>query len=89
MDGIVVRELVRRPAHRDEVLGTAFALRLVSGALTFCIVLSAVSIMRRGEPLAIFVVGLSAAQFIFQSLNVIDLYFQSRGWAAMILLLWT
>jgi hypothetical protein len=28
--------------------------------------------------LAIFVVGLSAAQFIFQSLNVIDLYFQSR-----------
>ena len=78
MDGIVVRELVKIPEHRDEVLGTAFALRLVSGALTFCIVLAAVSIMRRGELLAIFMVGLLAAQFIFQSLNVIDLYFQSR-----------
>jgi O-antigen/teichoic acid export membrane protein len=78
MDGIVVRELVKKPEYRDEVLGTAFALRLVSGALTFCIVLAAVSIMRRGEPFVIFLVGLSAVQFIFQSLNVIDLYFQSR-----------
>jgi len=78
MDGIVVRELVKAPERRDHILGTAFVLRLVSGLLAFSIVLVAVSIMRRGDPLAVFIVSLTAAQFIFQSLNVIDLYFQSR-----------
>jgi len=78
MDAIVVRELVNAPEQRDDVLGSAFALRLMSGIITFLLVIVAVSIMRRGELLAIWVVGLAAAGFIFQSLNVIDLYFQSR-----------
>lgn len=78
MDGIVVRELVKAPDQRDEILGSAFTLRIVGGLITFFLVLIAVAIIRRGEPLAIWTVDLSAAGFIFQSLNVIDLYFQSK-----------
>src|SRR4051812_29342678 len=34
LDGIVVRELVRTPSRRDDVLGSAFALKLAGGAVT-------------------------------------------------------
>ncbi len=78
IDGIVVRELVNSPEKRDEILGSAFVLKLVGASIAFAIVLAAISIMRRGETLTLWVVGLSAAGFIFQSLNVIDLLFQSR-----------
>jgi polysaccharide transporter, PST family len=78
VDGIVVRELVSSPEKRDEILGSAFVLKLIGASTAFAIVMVAISIMRRGETLTLWVVGLSAACFIFQSLNVIDLLFQSR-----------
>jgi polysaccharide transporter, PST family len=78
MDGIIVRELVNSPEKRDEILGSAFVLKLIGASTAFAIVLAAISIMRPGETLTLWVVGLSAAGFIFQSLNVIDLLFQSR-----------
>jgi polysaccharide transporter, PST family len=78
VDGIVVRELVNSPEKRNEILGSAFVLKLIGASTAFAIVMVAISIMRRGETLTLWVVGLSAACFIFQSLNVIDLLFQSR-----------
>jgi PST family polysaccharide transporter len=78
LDGIVVRELVKFPEKRDVIVGSAFALKLIAALITFAIVIVAISIMRRGETLTIWLVALSAAGFIFQSLNVIDLLFQSR-----------
>lgn len=78
IDGIVVRELVNSPEKRDEILGSAFVLKLIGASTAFVIVLASISIMRPGETLTFWVVGLSAATFIFQSLNVIDLLFQSR-----------
>jgi PST family polysaccharide transporter len=78
LDAIVIRELVKFPEKRDVILGSAFVLRLVAALITFVIVIVAIFIMRRGETLTIWVVALSAAGFIFQSLNVIDLFFQSK-----------
>ena len=78
MDGIVVRELVGAPDKRDEILGSAFALRAFSALLSYAVVLGAIFVLRRGESLVIWVVAITSGQFIFQSLNVIDLYFQSK-----------
>jgi PST family polysaccharide transporter len=78
LDGIVVRELVKFPEKRDVILGSAFALKLMAALITFVIVIVAISIMRHGETVVIWVVAISAAGFIFQSVNVIDLFFQSR-----------
>ncbi len=78
LDGIVVRELVKNPERQNELLGSAFALKLIGGAITLSIALIAISLMRSGETLTLWLVGLSAAGFIFQSVNVIDFYFQAK-----------
>ena len=78
LDSIVVRELVRAPSLRDELLGTAFALKVAGGLV--CLVVTAVAIgyARPAEPLTAALVFISAGGFVFQSTSVIDMYFQSR-----------
>lgn len=78
VDGILVRELVKSPEKRDELLGSAFILKLSGALAAFIVIMFSISIMRRGETLTIWVVALLGAGFIFQSLNVIDLFFQSK-----------
>jgi PST family polysaccharide transporter len=78
MDGIVIRDLTKYPEKTDDILGSVFILRVVAALITFAIVMVWISIMRRGDTLMIWMVAIIAMQFIFQSLNVIDLYFQSK-----------
>lgn len=77
IDEIVTRELVKNPTKRDILLGTAFGLKLVGvGLMLFML------------GLGIFISGndfytntlilIIASSVIFQSFNVIDLYFQSK-----------
>src|SRR4030067_1703380 len=46
LDGIVVRDLVRDPSSKDEILGTAFVLKLLGGSLTLFLVLASFSLIR-------------------------------------------
>lgn len=78
LDGIVIRELVKNPERQHELLGTAFTLRLVGAAIAIMLVLIAIALMHADEPLTLWLVALSAAGFIFQSVNVIDFYFQAK-----------
>lgn len=78
LDSIVIRELVKDPERQNELLGSAFALKLAGGIITLLITLIAISWMREGEALMLWLVGISAAGFIFQSVNVIDLFFQAQ-----------
>jgi PST family polysaccharide transporter len=78
LDGIVVRELVRDPERRNTILGSAFALKLGGALFAFTLVIAAISVMRPNEPLTLWLAGLSAAGFVFQSLNVIDFHFQAK-----------
>jgi PST family polysaccharide transporter len=78
LDGIVVRDLVKYPEKSDVILGSAFALKLIGSLIAFATAITVISILRRGEPLTLWVVALTAVGFIFQTLNVIDLLFQSK-----------
>ena len=78
MDGIVVRELVNFPEKRDYILGSAFVLRVAAAIISFGVAMGTIFILRRGDTLTIWLVAITAGQFLFQSLNVIDLYFQSK-----------
>lgn len=78
LDSIVMRELVKAPERQNELLGTAFALKLIGGAVTLLVTVGVISVVRSGETLTLWLVGLSAAGFIFQSVNVVDLFFQAR-----------
>jgi len=78
LDGIVVRELVRNPADSEEILGTAFLLKLLSGVLTCFVAGSAIVLVRSDEVLTQLIVWVLAVGMVFQSFDVIDYYFQSK-----------
>lgn len=78
LDSIVIRELVKNPERQNVLLGTAFVLKLVGAIVAFILALVAISFVRSGETLTLWLVALSAAGFIFQSFNVIDFYFQAN-----------
>ncbi|OAG27032.1 flippase [Thermodesulfatator autotrophicus] len=77
LDGIVVRELVKDESKRDVLLGTSFVLKLLGAFLVFLVLAVAVRFTKNDAftNLLIFII---ASGLIFQSFNVIDLYFQSK-----------
>jgi PST family polysaccharide transporter len=78
LDSIVVRDIVSNPTNKDEVLGTAFALKLIGGGGSWLMALGAIFIMRPGDRLAHSIVGIAAAGLIIQAFDTIDLWFQSQ-----------
>jgi polysaccharide transporter, PST family len=78
LDGIVIREIVRNPAPKDQILGTAFLLRLFGGAAAVITSVTAVSLLRPGDSLSRWLVGIVAAGTIVQAFDVIDLWFQAQ-----------
>lgn len=78
LDGIVVRELVHDPERKDEILGTAFTLKLVGGGFTLLAAVTGILILRPAEPLVQLLVAIIAAGTIFQSFDAIDFWFQAR-----------
>lgn len=78
LDAIAVRELLHHPDEREEVLGSAFVLKLVAGCITFAVTLAAISIVRPTDTSMRMLVAIIAAGTIFQSFDVIDFWFQSQ-----------
>lgn len=76
LDGIVVRELVKNPKKREEILGTAFWLRLAGAFCVIAILAVAVNFMSN-DAYTNTLIFIIASASIFQSFNVIDFYFQS------------
>ncbi len=76
LNGIVVRELVKNKELKDTLLGTAFFLKLIGavGVLLFLAIAISFTSNDTYTNLLIFII---ASATIFQSFNVIDLYFQS------------
>ena len=77
LDGIVVRELVKDESRRDELLGTAFGLKLIGAILILPSLWLAVQLTSNDAPTN-FLVFIIASATIFQSFNVIDFYYQSK-----------
>ncbi len=78
LDGIVVRDIVREPERKLEILSSAFILKLCGGCVAFSISLGAIFIMRPADSQTHWLVGIIAAGMIFQSFDAIDLWFQSQ-----------
>ena len=78
LDGIVVRDIVREPERKFEILSSAFILKLCGGCVAFLITLGSIFILRPADNQAHWLVGIIAAGMIFQSFDAIDLWFQSQ-----------
>ena len=77
LDDILVRELVRRPEHRNKLLGTVFWLKVCgTGVMGIAITLV---LQFKAEDLQIYwIIVIITFGYLFQAANVVDFYFQSH-----------
>jgi len=78
MDGILVRELVRDDHLKHEILGTAFALRMIGSGFAFLVCVGAICYLRPQEITAQWLVGIAAAGMVLLSFDTVDVWFQGR-----------
>jgi len=77
LDGIVVRELVKDESRKDELLGTAFWLKLMGAFTVLCFLAIAINFTSNDADTNILIFIIASAM-IFQSFNVVDMYFQAK-----------
>ena len=77
LDSIVIRELVKNPESRNELLGTAFGLKIFGTILMWFFILVSVPITENDNQTNIFIAILSFA-ILFQVFNVIDFNYQAE-----------
>lgn len=77
LDGIVVRELVKSPECKEDLLGTAFGLKVSGAVLMWLVTLIAVFIIESNTQTntLIAIIGFAV---IFQAFNVIDFNYQAE-----------
>lgn len=76
--GIVVRDIVRYPEAREEIIGTALFMKCIGGLLCLLLAIVAILLVRRGDSQVHWLVGIIAAGMIFQAFDVFDFWFQSQ-----------
>lgn len=77
LNGIVVRELVKNYNLNDEIIGTAFWLKLIA-AFGVLLILFIVINLTSNDTFTNILIFIIASATIFQSFNVVDFYFQSK-----------
>ncbi|WP_432714283.1 flippase [Pedobacter sp.] len=82
LDSFIIREIIKEPQRKNEILGTSLAMRLGVNLLIIPISIGLYVLFHQfsdkpGTPLTLIVTLLSFATF-FKSFNVIDSYFQSQ-----------
>ena len=77
-DSIVVRDLVRAPHDKDEILGTVLRLRLIGSVVAMALITGSILLVRPNDFLVHWLVGVTAIGTVFLSFDAIDLWFQSR-----------
>ncbi len=82
LDSFIIREIIKEPKQRNEILGTSLLMRLGVNLLLIPISIGLYLLFHNlsdqpGTPLTLIIVLLSFASF-FKSFNVIDSYFQSQ-----------
>ncbi|MBC2696374.1 MAG: flippase [Desulfobacteraceae bacterium] len=77
LDGIMVRELVKTPVRRDELLGTAFRLK-AGGAILMWIGIAAAIPFTHNDTQTNILIAIIAFGVIFQAFNVIDFNYQAE-----------
>jgi O-antigen/teichoic acid export membrane protein len=78
LEEIVIRDLVRDPDKREETLGSAFALKIAGGVITFLAATGSILVLRPTDHLSLWLVGIISAGVIFQAFSAIEFWFHSQ-----------
>jgi len=78
LNTILVRELVKQPERRDEIIGTALSMMLISGFI-FCLAsICSIYFIRPDDHLSLLLVSILSVPFLFKAFKVIALYYESE-----------
>ncbi len=77
LDGILVREIVKFPEKEGELIGTSFVLKLIGAFFTLLILAIAIN-FTSSDQITKILIFIIASSTIFQSFNIIDIYFQAK-----------
>lgn len=78
LDGLVIRRLVGDSSQQQQLLGTSFWMRFFAGWLTWGLTILSVFLLRHDDQTIIILVAILGSANVFQSLDTIDLWFQSQ-----------
>lgn len=78
LQSILVREIVRDPNSKEETLGTAAFLQLISGLITYGIILIAIYWLRPEDMLAKALVAILGSMMLFKASEVAVFWFESQ-----------
>lgn len=80
LDNVVVRELVVDKTSNGDILGTSFFLKLISGFVCLCLVITGILVLSSEEitSSANLVTIILCGGLLFQPFGVVDLFFQSE-----------
>lgn len=78
LEGICVREIVKSPDEKNNILGSAFILSLTAGLLSFLAVVNLILLFQPNNPLYCAIVSIVGFGLVFLSFEVFDYWFQAR-----------
>jgi PST family polysaccharide transporter len=78
LGGIVIREIVKDPHSKYELIGTVFVLQVMSYLLILPLIIAAVLLLRSGEATVVWAVIIIAIGNIFSTSRIFDFWFQSQ-----------
>ena len=77
LDDILVRELVKQPKQRNDLLGSVFWLK-ICGTLVMGTAIALILRFKAEDQQTYWMIALITFGFLFQATNVVDFYFQSQ-----------
>ena len=78
INSVIIRDFVVNPKEQGEAIGTTIVLRLISSALSTVMIIAIVGVLDKGESITIVVTALCSISLVFQTLDTINYWFQSR-----------
>lgn len=78
-DGIIVRDIAKKPGDSASILGTALVFRVLAGICCWVIAILGIVIFSNGEPKQVIMTAIVGGVLVFQAADTIDLWFQSQS----------
>jgi PST family polysaccharide transporter len=78
LDQIIIRDIVRQPDQKYEILGTAFILKLLGSSIILPLTVGTSYLLRPDNPLVQLLVATVSVGMVFRSLDVIEFWFWSQ-----------
>ncbi|MDM0090581.1 MULTISPECIES: flippase [unclassified Variovorax] len=79
LNSIVVRDLINFQNDKDEILGTAFALQVISGIFSLLLMVAAIHFVRPDDTLGIWMVMIIGGGQVLRAGDVIRYWFEARS----------